>query len=292
MSTRADERPALVERTGPDPGLALGRGLPNVAWTIAQHDRIYNLLLAGGQGSGKSSLLLRVALNDILAPNTATVVLDMKGSLSARLLRLTPPGVGKRWWDEEAGRWQEETKRVWYLDLGRPAFGLTPLRVEAPWSHAGLADEFARIADAITRALLDLYPGQILGSSEDLIERAVVGAMASSPRRAGSRARSRCWRGCSPRRTGSPRRRPATAGAAARAPTAGTRPPGAPASGSRTWTRWRTRCCTKFPARRATTSRTSPSGWRRPRTRSGRWSAPPRRSGGSWATRSDCRCAR
>src|SRR5918992_4791192 len=178
MSTRPDERPALAERTGPDPGLALGRGLPNVAWTVAQHDRIYNLLLAGGQGSGKSSLLLRVALNDILAPNTATVVLDMKGSLSERLLRLTPPDVGKRWWDEEAGRWQQGTKRLWYLDLGRPAFGLTPLRVESGWAHAGLADEFARIADAVTRALLDLYPGQILGSSEDLIERAVVGTMA------------------------------------------------------------------------------------------------------------------
>jgi hypothetical protein len=178
MSSPADGRPALLARNDPDPGLALGRGLPNVPWTILQRDRIYNLLLAGGQGSGKSSLLLRVALNDVLAANTATVVLDMKGTLSERLLRLTPPDVEKRWWDEETGRWQAGNKRLWYLDLGRPAFGLTPLRVEAPWSHAGLADEFARIADAITRALLDLYPGQIMGSSEDLIERAVVGTMA------------------------------------------------------------------------------------------------------------------
>ena len=178
MGALPDTPLVLVERTDPDPGLALGRGLPNVPWTILQRDRIYNLLLAGGQGSGKSSLLLRVALNDILAANTATVVLDMKGTLSERLLRLTPPDVEKRWWDDEAGRWQEGTKRLWYLDLGRPAFGLTPLRVEAPWSHAGLADEFARIADAVTRALLDLYPGQIMGSSEDLIERAVIGTMA------------------------------------------------------------------------------------------------------------------
>ncbi|MDP9134705.1 MAG: type IV secretory system conjugative DNA transfer family protein, partial [Actinomycetota bacterium] len=170
--------PVLAGREGPDPLLALGRGLPDVPWTIRQRDRIYNLLLAGGQGSGKSSLLLRAAMADVLAENTATVVLDMKGTLSERLLRLIPPNVAKRWWDDEAGAWQRGTKRLWYLDLGRPAFGLTPLRVEAGWTPAGLADEFARIADAVTRALLDLYPGQIMGSSEDLIERAVVGTMA------------------------------------------------------------------------------------------------------------------
>jgi hypothetical protein len=161
-----------------DPGVAVGRGLPNVPWTIRQHDRIYNVLLAGGQGSGKSSMLLRLAMSDILSRNTATVVLDMKGQLSERLLRLTPPEIEKRWFDHETGGWRQGTKRLWYLDLRRPAFGLTPLRVEPGWSRAGLADEFARIADAITRALLDLYPGQIMGSSEDLIERAVVGTVA------------------------------------------------------------------------------------------------------------------
>jgi hypothetical protein len=170
--------PDIATESDPDPLLAFGRGLPDVPWTIRQRDRIYNILIAGGQGSGKSSLLLRIALADILAPNTATVVLDMKGTLSERLLRLTPPDVPKRWWDDETGGWQHGEKRVWYLDLGRPAFGLTPLRVEPGWRHTGLADEFARIADAITRALLDLFPGQIMGSSEDLIERAVVGTMA------------------------------------------------------------------------------------------------------------------
>lgn len=161
-----------------EPGLAVGRGLPDVPWTILQRDRIYNVLLAGGQGSGKSSMLLRLALADILSANTATVVLDMKGSLSERLLRLTPPDIDKRWYDRNVGAWRTGTKRLWYLDLGRPAFGLTPLRVDAGWTREGLADEFARIADAITRALLDLFPGQIMGSSEDLIERAVVGTMA------------------------------------------------------------------------------------------------------------------
>ncbi|MCP9491541.1 MAG: type IV secretion system DNA-binding domain-containing protein [Solirubrobacteraceae bacterium MAG38_C4-C5] len=169
----------LVARGEPtEPRLAVGRGQPDIPWTILQRDRIYNVLLAGGQGSGKSSLLLRLAMGDLLAENTATVVLDMKGSLSERLLRLTPPRIDKRWYDHESGQWRRGTKRLWYLDLGRPAFGLTPLRVEAGWTPAGLADEFARIGDSITRALLDLYPGQIMGSSEDLIERAVVGTMA------------------------------------------------------------------------------------------------------------------
>lgn len=169
---------AQLSRGDRDPRLALGIGQPSVPWTILQRDRIYNVLLAGGQGSGKTSVLIRLAMGDILAANTAPVIIDWKGTLSERLLRLTPPDVPKRFWDARAGRWQEGTKRVWYLDFGRPAFGLTPLRVEAGWAHATLADEFARIGDAMTRALLDLYPGQIMGSSEDLIERGVVGTMA------------------------------------------------------------------------------------------------------------------
>jgi Replication-relaxation/Type IV secretion-system coupling protein DNA-binding domain len=178
VTVAADSQLVPVAGHDRDPGLAVGRGLPNVPWTIRQRDRIYNVLLAGGQGSGKSSMLLRLGMADILSRNTATVVLDMKGSLSERLLRLTPPEIDKRWFDHESGGWRRGRKRLWYLDLGRPAFGLTPLRVEPGWSHPALADEFARIADAITRALLDLFPGQIMGSSEDLIERAVVGTMA------------------------------------------------------------------------------------------------------------------
>src|SRR3954453_4562235 len=99
---------ALPGSIDPDPGLALGRGLPDVPWTIRQRERIYNVLLAGGQGSGKSSMLLRIPLNHMLAANPATVVLDMKGTLSERLLGLTPPDVPKRWWDEDHSRFQHE----------------------------------------------------------------------------------------------------------------------------------------------------------------------------------------
>ena len=55
MNATAHGSPAALEPGDADPGLAFGRGLPNVPWTIRQRDRIYNVLLAGGQGSGKSS---------------------------------------------------------------------------------------------------------------------------------------------------------------------------------------------------------------------------------------------
>lgn len=298
--------PALLGEGEVDPGLAIGLGQPNVAWTIDQRDRIYNVLLAGGQGSGKSSMLIRLGLNDMYAANTATVILDMKGSLSERLLRLSPTDTPKRWWDPEQAGWAEGTKRVWYLDLARPGFGLTPLQVEPGWDPSTLADEFSRIADAVCRALLDLYPGQIMGSSEDLIERAVVGAMAIAwfehherCQRDGVDATTRGFAGSfevlaemfapSDRFDEEEAQNTAAGGCAQ---TAGTRPPGARVSGCRTSTGWRTRCCMRFRARRATTSATSRSGWRRRRTRSVRWSVPRRRCGASSATPSGCRCGR
>jgi hypothetical protein len=136
------------------------------------------LLIAAGQGAGKSSLLIRYAMGDILAPNTATIVFDMKGSLAERLLRLTPPDIAKRYFDHRSGHWREGSKRVWYLDLAAPSFGLTPLHVEPGWTTAGLPDEFVRIAGLVVQSLLDLFPGQIFQSSEDIIERAVIGTMA------------------------------------------------------------------------------------------------------------------
>ena len=162
----------------PDPMLKIGVAAPGVPWSIAQGDRKYGLLIAAGQGSGKSSLLIRYAMGDLLAPNTAAIVFDMKGSLAERLLRLTPPDIPKRYFDRQSGQWREGVKRLWYLDLAAPAFGLTPLHVEPGWSLDGLADEFVRIAGLVVHSLLDLFPGQIFQSSEDIIERAVIGTMA------------------------------------------------------------------------------------------------------------------
>ena len=86
----------------------------NGAGLIHPDDRRYGTLLVGGQGSGKTAAMLRTYLNDIRDDNAAVVVLDPKSELSRLCLQLTPP---------------DTPKRVWFLDLGHPAFGMSPLRL-------------------------------------------------------------------------------------------------------------------------------------------------------------------
>ena len=81
----------------------------NAEVLIHPSDRKYGALLVGGQGCGKSSALLSFYLNDLEDPDTAPIVIDPKSELSRICLRMTPPG---------------REKRVWFLDLGHPAFGM------------------------------------------------------------------------------------------------------------------------------------------------------------------------
>ena len=69
--------------------------------------------VAGGMLAHNTAALTRCYLNDIRDANAAPIVMDPKSELSRVCLRLTPPECGKR---------------VWFLDLGRPAFGMSPLR--------------------------------------------------------------------------------------------------------------------------------------------------------------------
>ena len=127
-------------------------------------DRKYGAMLVGGQGSGKTSALLRMYLNDIGDPDAAPIVMDPKSELAHMCLRITPPDCGKR---------------VWYLDLGRPAFGMNPLRLigERP-----LAIEAAEIAENIVAALLDINEDQLYQSSRRYLYHAVIGAIALADR--------------------------------------------------------------------------------------------------------------
>lgn len=123
-------------------------------------DRKYGTLLIGGQGSGKTSAMLRLALNDILDPDASVIVFDPKSELSRLLLELIPPDCGKE---------------VWYLDLGHPAFGMSPLRLPTAddW-----ATEATGIAEGIVSSLLDINEGQIFQSSKRYLYHAVLGELA------------------------------------------------------------------------------------------------------------------
>jgi hypothetical protein len=65
-------------------------------------------------GTGKTSALLAFFENDVTDVDAAPIVIDPKSELSRICLRMTPPDC---------------RKRVWFLDLGHPAFGMSPLRL-------------------------------------------------------------------------------------------------------------------------------------------------------------------
>ena len=97
-------------------------------------------------------------------------MIDPKSELSRVCLRMTPPDCGKR---------------VWFLDLGHPAFGMSPLRLIG---DRPLAIEAAQIAENVVAALLDINENQIYQSSRRYLYHAVIGAIAIANRE-GRRAR-------------------------------------------------------------------------------------------------------
>lgn len=131
---------------------------------IHPDDRRYGTLVVGGQGSGKTSLLHRLYQNDIRDPNAAVIVLDPKSELARLCLETTPPYI---------------SKRVWYLDLGRPMFGMSPLRLvgEGP-----VPVQASAVADNIASAFGDLFEGQVYQSSRRYLFHAIVAAIAMAER--------------------------------------------------------------------------------------------------------------
>src|SRR4051812_30103038 len=157
-------RPGLVRhRALPYPVLAVLRA-SNGAGLIHPDDRKYGSLLVGGQGSGKTAAMLRTYLNDIRDTDAAVVVLDPKSELSRLCLQLTPPDC---------------PKRVWFLDLGHPMFGMSPLRLTG---RDPLPLQATAIADNIVAALLDINANQIFQSSRRYLYHAVIGAIAHAHR--------------------------------------------------------------------------------------------------------------
>ena len=136
----------------------------NAEVLIHPSDRKYGALLVGGQGTGKTSAMLNFFVNDLEDPDAAPIVIDPKSELSRICLRMTPPDCGKR---------------VWFLDLGHPAFGMSPLRLIG---DRPLAIEAAQLAENVVAALLDINENQIYQSSRRYLYHAVIGAIAIAHR--------------------------------------------------------------------------------------------------------------
>lgn len=140
-------------------------GLPvvraeNKETLIDRPDRKYGGLVAGGVRSGKTSVLWRLLAGDVWDRAAAPIVWDFKPELAILALWLTPPQCGKR---------------LWYLDLGHPALGMSPLRV---FGDGPFWVEIDRIANNMIMSLLDMAPGQIYTSSERYLKHSTIGALA------------------------------------------------------------------------------------------------------------------
>ena len=134
---------------------------------IHPDDRKYGVLAVGGQGSGKTALLLRLYLSDIRDPDAAPIIVDPKSELARLCLEMTPPDCGKR---------------VWFLDLGRPMFGMSPLRRDPART---LPEQASAIADNIVQAISDTAEGQVFQSSRRYLYHAVIGALALANKHGG-----------------------------------------------------------------------------------------------------------
>jgi Replication-relaxation len=138
----------------------------NAEVVIAPADRKYGVLMVGAQGTGKTSVLISLYLNDARDPDAAPLVWDFKSEIARLALAETPPDCGKQ---------------VWFLDLGHPAFGMNPLirPRERP-----LPVEAAAIAENVVAALLDINVNQLFQSSRRYLYHAVIGALALAERQA------------------------------------------------------------------------------------------------------------
>jgi hypothetical protein len=163
MATEAESHTLQV--LGPEDLYPMLRA-ENAEVVIHPSDWKYGALLVGGQGTGKSSAMLTFFENAVIDENAAPIVIDPKSELSRICLRMTPPDCGKR---------------VWFLDLGRPAFGMSPLRLIG---DRPLAIEAAQIAENVVAALLDINENQIYQSSRRYLYHAVIGAIAIANKQA------------------------------------------------------------------------------------------------------------
>jgi len=138
---------------------------------LAPWDRKYGALLLGLPGVGKTALAVAMYLNDVWDPEAAIVVIDFKSELASLCLHLTAP---------------ECAKRIWYLDLGQPAFGINPLVMEA---GEPFVDQVSAIGGIVAGALADTSEGQFFESSHRYTDYATGAALAIAHKQGSRHAR-------------------------------------------------------------------------------------------------------
>ena len=138
---------------------------------LAPSDRKYGALLLGLPGVGKTALALAMYLNDVWDPDAAIVLIDFKSELAGLCLHLTPP---------------ECAKRLWYLDLGQPAFAINPLVMDA---GERFVDQVSAIGGIVAGALADTSEGQFFESSHRYTDYATGAALAIAHKQGSRHAR-------------------------------------------------------------------------------------------------------
>ena len=143
--------PEIPRATSRERALCLDVGGAPLA--IAPRDRWANAMLVGGQGTGKTSLMLRMIAAAAREENTCVVVLDPKSDLAPKALAITP---------------RERT--AWYVDLARAECGVDPFTADTALDA---------IADGIVAAFKDVNEdGQIQAASDRFLRYAAMSVVA------------------------------------------------------------------------------------------------------------------
>ena len=137
-----------------EPSYALARDERGLVG-IRPEDKSDGLGLIGGQKTGKTSLLCRTVQVDAHDPDCALIVLMPKPGDALKSLSMVP-----------------RNRRVHYLDLERPEFGINPLLAKG---------DAAMVADKVVEAFRDVnMEGDIRGSSDRYLRQAAQAAIGAS----------------------------------------------------------------------------------------------------------------
>jgi hypothetical protein len=149
---------------------------------LRPEDRRYGVALTGVPGSGKTTAMIGLFQRDARDPDTVLIGLDPKSDASRKMLSAVPP-----------------QRPVYFLDLARPQFGMSPLLMRASLEVIG---------DTVVESLRDINEeGAIMAASDRYLRSATYGACLLGDHYATMRSWFELWQLTWPERTGEDKRR-------------------------------------------------------------------------------------